>query len=204
MLGNLMNRLAIAALLLGALGSAHAAGSASAGQGKAAVCSACHGMDGNSVTPIWPSLAGQHEQYISKQLMDFKSGARKDDTMTAMAAPLSEQDVADLAAWFSSQKRGIGSANAEKAMVGEKLYRAGDASKGLAACMACHGPNGAGNPAAKFPALAGQHATYTGKALKDFRSGVRSNDPASMMRAVAAKMTDAQIEAVAEYIAGLH
>lgn len=199
-----MNKLAIAALLLGALGSAHAAGSASAGQGKAAVCSACHGMDGNSVTPIWPSLAGQSEQFISKQLMDFKSGARKDDTMTAMAAPLSDQDVADLAAWYSSQKRGVGSANAEKAAPGEKLYRAGDADKGVAACMACHGPNGAGNPAAKFPALAGQHATYTIKALKDFRAGTRSNDPANMMRDVAGKMTDAQIEAVAEYIAGLH
>lgn len=199
-----MNKLAIAALLLGALGSAHAAGSASAGQGKAAVCSACHGMDGNSVTPIWPSLAGQSEQFISKQLMDFKSGARKDDTMTAMAAPLSEQDVADLAAWFASQKRGVGSANAEKAAPGEKLYRAGDATKGVAACMACHGPNGTGNPAAKFPALAGQHATYTIKALKDFRAGTRSNDPANMMRDVAGKMTDAQIEAVAEYIAGLH
>jgi cytochrome c553 len=199
-----MNKLAIAALLLGALGSAHAAGSASAGQGKAAVCSACHGMDGNSVTPIWPSLAGQSEQFISKQLMDFKSGARKDDTMTAMAAPLSDQDVADLAAWYSSQKRGVGSANAEKAAPGEKLYRAGDADKGVAACMACHGPNGTGNPAAKFPALAGQHATYTIKALKDFRAGTRSNDPANMMRDVAGKMTDAQIEAVAEYIAGLH
>ncbi|MEW6646129.1 MAG: c-type cytochrome [Pseudomonadota bacterium] len=199
-----MNRLAIAALLLGALGSAHAAGSASAGQGKAAVCAACHGMDGNSMVPMWPTLAGQHEQYLTKQLMDFKSGARKDDTMTGMAAPLSEQDVADLAAWFSSQKHTVGSANAEKAAPGEKLYRAGDATKGVAACMACHGPNGAGNPAAKFPALAGQHTTYTIKALKDFRSGVRSNDPASMMRGVAAKMTDAQIEAVAEYIAGLH
>ncbi len=199
-----MNRLAIAALLLGALGSAHAAGSASAGQGKAAVCSACHGMDGNSVVPIWPSLAGQSEQFISKQLMDFKSGARKDDTMTAMAAPLSDQDVADLAAWFASQKRVVASANAEKAAPGEKLYRAGDAANGVAACMACHGPNGAGNPAAKFPALAGQHATYTAKALKDFRAGTRSNDPANMMRDVAGKMSDAQIDAVAEYIAGLH
>ena len=199
-----MNRLVIAVLLLGALGSAHAAGSASAGQGKAAVCSACHGMDGNSVMPLWPNLAGQHEQFISKQLMDFKSGVRKDDTMTAMAAPLSDQDVADLAAWYASQKATIGSANAEKAAPGEQLYRAGDASKGLAACMACHGPNGAGNPAAKFPALGGQHAAYTVKALKDFRDGKRSNDPANMMRDVAAKMSDAQIEAVAEYIAGLH
>ncbi len=199
-----MNRLVIAVLLLGTLGSAHAVGSASAGQGKAAVCSACHGMDGNSVMPLWPSLAGQHEQFISKQLMDFKSGARKDDTMTAMAAPLSDQDVADLAAWYASQKATIGSANAEKAAPGEQLYRAGDAGKGLAACMACHGPNGAGNPAAKFPALGGQHAAYTAKTLKDFRDGKRSNDPANMMRDVAAKMSDAQIEAVAEYIAGLH
>lgn len=199
-----MKRLAIAALLLGALGSAHAAGSASAGQGKAAVCAACHGMDGNSMMPMWPSLAGQHEQYISKQLVEFQSGARKDDTMSPMAMPLSEQDIADLAAWFASQKANVGSANAEKAAAGEKLYRAGDAERGVAACMACHGPSGAGNPGAKFPALNGQHSAYTVKALKDFRDGVRSNDPANMMRDVAGKMTDAQIEAVAEYIAGLH
>ncbi|MFA5628228.1 MAG: c-type cytochrome [Thiohalomonadaceae bacterium] len=200
-----MNRLVIAALLLGALGSAQAAGSASAGQAKAAICSACHMMDGNSAVPMWPVLAGQHEQYIHKQVMDFKAELRKDETMAPMVAALTEEDVADLAAWFSSQTRNIGTvADAEKAAAGEKLYRAGDAAKGLAACMACHGPDGAGNPAANFPSLASQHSTYTIKALKDFRDGIRTNDQTNMMRAVAAKMTDAQIEQVAEYIAGLH
>lgn len=199
-----MKKFAIAALLLGALGTAHGAGDAAAGQAKAAVCAACHNMDGNSVNPIWPNLAGQSAAYITKQLMDFKAGARKDDTMTAMVAPLSDEDVADLAAHFSSQKGGVGSANAETAVAGKKLYTGGDKERGISACMACHGPNGSGIPAAKFPALSGQHSAYVIKALKDFRSGTRSNDPGGMMRNVAAKMTDAQMEAVAEYITGLH
>jgi len=199
-----MKKLVIAALVLGAMGSAHAAGNASAGQAKAAVCSACHMPDGNSVNPIWPRLAGQHAEVITKQLMDFKTGARQDPTMTAMAAPLSDQDIADLSAWFASQKAGVGSANAEKAAPGAKLYAGGDKTRGVAACMACHGPNGAGNGAAKFPSLSGQHAEYVKKQLKDFRDGNRKNDLNKMMRDVAGKMTDAQIEAVAEYITGLH
>jgi cytochrome c553 len=200
-----MKKLAIAALLLGSLGSAHAAGNASAGEAKAAICSACHMMDGNSAVPMWPVLAGQHEQYIRKQVMDFKAEARIDESMAPMVAALSEEDVDDLAAWFSSQTRNIGApADAEKAAEGERLYRAGDAERGIAACMACHGPNGSGNPLANFPSLSGQHSTYTIKALKDFRDGVRTNDPSNMMRAVAEKMSDAQIETVAEYIAGLH
>ena len=124
--------------------------------------------------------------------------------MTAMAMPLSDQDAADLAAYFSSQALAVGSANAEKAALGKKIYEAGLADKGVSACMACHGPSGAGNPGAKFPALSGQHAPYVAKALKDFRSGTRSNDPSKMMQDIAIKMTDPEIEAVAEYITGLH
>lgn len=199
-----MKKLAIAAMLLGALGTAHAAGTASAGQAKSATCAACHGADGNSMVPTFPRLAGQHVEYLTKQLMDFKSGARKDPTMTAMAAPLSDQDVADLAAYFASQKAGVDSANAEKAAPGAKLFAGGDKVRGVAACMACHGPNGAGNGPAKFPALSGQHTAYVEKQLKDFRAGTRDNDPNKMMRDVAGKMTDAEISAVAEYIAGLH
>lgn len=200
-----MKNLAIAALVvLGAFGTAQAAGDAAAGQTKSAVCAACHGVDGNSMVPNWPKLAGQHASYITKQLADFKAGGRTDPTMSPMAAPLSDQDVADLAAYFSSQKVTIGTANAEKAALGKKLYLGGDSAKGISACMACHGPNGAGNPGAKFPAVQGQQSMYVVKQLQDFRSGTRKNDPAKMMSSIAAKMSDAEIEAVAEYIAGLH
>ncbi len=157
------------------------------------------------MVPTFPKLAGQHAEYITKQLADFQSGARTDPTMTAMAAPLSQQDIADLAAYFAGNTVSIGSAaDAEKAAIGQKIYQGGDKTKGISACMACHGPAGSGNPGAKFPALSGQHSAYVIKALKDFRSGTRANDPAKMMRDVAAKMSDSDIEAVAEYIAGLH
>jgi len=201
-----MKNLAIAALVvLGAVGTAHAAGDAEAGKTKSLACAACHGTDGNSMGPTFPKLAGQHESYIIKQLTDFKSGARKDPTMTGMAAPLSDQDVADLAAYFSSQKVAIGSAaDKEKAALGRKIYTGGDKARGISACMACHGPSGAGNPGAKYPALHGQQSMYVIKQLQDFRSGTRSNDPAKMMGSIASRMSDAEIEAVAEYIAGLH
>ncbi len=200
-----MKNLAIAALVvLGAFGTAQAAGDAEAGKTKAAACAACHGADGNSMVPTFPKLAGQHESYLTKQLADFKSGARTDPTMTGMAMPLSDQDMADLAAYFASQKVAIGSANAEKAVLGKKIYLGGDKAKGISACMACHGPSGAGNPGAKFPALQGQQSMYTVKQLQDFRSGARANDTAKIMPSIAARMSDAEIEAVAEYIAGLH
>ena len=194
----------LAALLLGLASVAHAEGTASAGKAKSANCVACHQADGNSVNPIWPKLAGQHADYIAKQLSDFKSGARKDPTMKAMVAPLSEQDILDLAAHFSAQTVAIGSADPAKAAAGKRLFQGGDAERGISACMACHGPSGAGNPQAKFPSLSGQHPDYTIKALKDFRSGTRTNDLNGMMADVAAKMTDADIEAVAAYINGLH
>jgi len=201
-----MKNLAFAALVMfGAVSTVSAAGNAADGKAKSATCSACHGMDGNSMVPTFPKLAGQHASYIEKQLANFKAGDRKDPTMNGMAAALSEQDMADLAAYFSSNTAAIGSAaNAEKAAVGQKLFQGGDKAKGISACMACHGPNGAGNPGAKFPALRGQHNAYVIKALKDFRSGARANDMNSMMRDIAAKMSDSDIEAVAEYIAGLH
>lgn len=201
-----MKKLAFAALaMFGAVSTVSAAGDAAAGKTKSASCAACHSSDGNSMVPTFPKLAGQHAEYIAKQLADFKSGARTDPTMSPMAAPLSEQDMTDLAAYFAGNTGSIGSAaDTEKAALGQKIYQGGDKAKGISACMACHGPSGAGNPGAKFPALSGQHSTYIIKALKDFRSGTRANDPAKMMRDVAAKMSDSDIEAVAEYITGLH
>lgn len=200
-----MKKLAIAVMLLGAVGTAQAAtGDAAAGQAKSAVCAACHGADGNSVVPTFPRLAGQGDPYIVKQLMDFKSGARSNPIMSPMAKPLSDQDVLNLAAYFSSQKAGVDVANAEQAALGEKLYRGGDKATGVAACMACHGPDGSGNPAAKFPKIGGQHAAYVEAQLKAFRDGSRSNDPNKMMRDIAGRMTDAEIASVAQYVSGLH
>lgn len=202
-----MKNFAIAAVIFfGAAGVAQAqvAGDAAAGQQKVGTCAACHGPDGNSANPIWPKLAEQHADYLVKQLMDFKSGARKDPTMTGMAATLSDQDVVNVAAYFSSQTRSIGSADAEKAAFGKKIFQGGIKAKGVAACMACHGPAGAGNGPANFPSLQGQQKAYVVKALKDFRSGARSNDLNGMMRDVAAGMSESDMEAVAEYIVGLH
>jgi len=182
-----------------------AAGDADAGQAKAQVCFSCHGVNGNSVNPIWPKLAGQNEGYLAKQLADFKAGKdRNDALMMGQVMSLSPQDMADLAAFFAKQKPVPGSADEAKLAKGEQIYRGGNKATGVSACMACHGPTGAGNPAAKYPLLSGQHAAYTVKALKDFRSGTRKNDPGKMMQNIVARMTDAEIEAVSSYMQGLH
>ena len=182
-----------------------AAGDADAGQTKAQVCFSCHGVNGNSVNPIWPKLAGQNEGYLAKQLADFKAGKdRNDALMMGQVMSLSPQDMADLAAFFAKQKPVPGSADEAKLAKGEQIYRGGNKATGVSACMACHGPTGAGNPAAKYPLLSGQHAAYTVKALKDFRSGTRKNDPGKMMQNIVARMTDAEIEAVSSYMQGLH
>ena len=195
----------IASLLsVAAFGTAQAAGDAAAGKAKAAVCGACHGADGNSPAPNFPKIAGQHAGYSAKQLREFKSGVRKDATMVGMVAPLSDADMDDLAAYFAEQKIAAGKAQPEKVALGEQIYRAGNAASGVSACSACHAPNGAGNPQAGFPQLGGQHAMYTATQLKNFRSGARNNDASAMMQNIAAKMTDAEIDAVASYIEGLH
>ena len=175
-----------------------------AGNEKTKICATCHGVDGNSVNPVWPKLAGQHAEYIFKQLKDFNSGARKNIQMSPLAAPLSVEDMQDIATYFSSQKIKIGYASAETLPLGEHIYRAGDASKGLPACMACHGPSGAGNSAASFPALSGQHAEYTKIQLLAFRDNKRTNDTNKAMQIVSEKMTTEEIDAVANYIQGLH
>jgi len=186
-------------------GTSQAAGDAEAGKAKAQVCFSCHGVNGNSVNPAWPKLAGQHPGYIAKQLADFKAGdERNDPLMLGQVMSMSPQDMADLAAFFARQKPVAGSADEAKLAMGEKIYRGGNKATGVSACMACHGPTGAGNPAAKYPMLGGQHAAYTVKTLKDFRSGMRKNDPGKMMQNITARMTDAEIEAVSSYMQGLH
>ncbi|HEY8355746.1 MAG TPA: c-type cytochrome [Methylophilaceae bacterium] len=195
-----------AAFALGLFGavSANAAGDAAKGATIAnQVCMACHGADGNSMIAMYPKLAGQIPEYISKQLADFKSGERKNAVMAPMAANLSEQDMANVGAYYASQvaKEGTAQSNG-KGSVGEKIYKAGVAGMGVPACASCHGPNGAGVPS-QFPRLAGQHAEYTIAQLNAFRSGERANDAAKMMRMIAAKLTDADIAAVADYIQGL-
>lgn len=178
-------------------------GNADAGKTKSATCTACHGADGNSTNPEWPKLAAQHANYIVKQLTNFKNDERTNATMAPMAKPLNEQDMADLAAYFSSQTRKPGEADQTQIALGEQVYKGGNNASGVAACAACHGPNGAGNPASNFPSLYGQQTTYIKNQLNAFRKGERANDAGKMMRNIATKMTDAEINAVAEYIAGL-
>ena len=185
--------------------TAQAAGDAEAGKTKAQVCFSCHGVNGDSTNPAWPKLAGQHASYIAKQLADFKAGTeRNDPLMMGQVMALSPQDMEDLGAFFAKQKPSQGSAEEDKVALGKQLYMGGKASVGLAACMSCHGPSGAGNPAAKYPMVSGQHAAYSVKALKDFRNGARKNDPNKMMQNIAERMTDWEIEAVASYMQGLH
>jgi cytochrome c553 len=194
---------ASATMLVLCAGASAASGDAAAGEKKAAPCSACHGPAGNSVVPMWPKLAGQQARYIVKELNDFKSGARVNAQMSPQAAPLSEQDMLDLAAYFSSQQQSGGTADPKAVELGAKLYRAGDAATGVPACSGCHTPTGGGLGLAKFPRLSGQHAQYVEQTLKYFRAGERTNDPNGMMRGVAVNLTDKQIAALAQYVQGL-
>jgi cytochrome c553 len=192
-----------------AFANAPAATPASKGDPKAAetivnqVCAGCHGVDGNSAAATNPSLAGLNPEYINKQLNDFKSGARKNAIMSGMVASLSQQDMLNLAAYFSAQQPKPGTAKDQQlALIGQKIYRGGVLGAGVPACASCHGPQGKGIPI-QFPRLAGQHSEYVYTQLNAFRLGERSNDGAKMMRTIAAKMTDADMRAVASYIQGL-
>jgi cytochrome c553 len=168
------------------------------------VCAACHGADGNSVLPANPKLAAQIADYTAKQLADYKANKeRKNPIMMAMAAPLSAEDMRAVAAYFASQKPKPGAArNKETVTLGQKLYRGGNAATGVPACAACHGPDGSGI-LAQYPRLSGQFADYTAAQLRAFRSVERANDPNQTMRNIAARMSDREIAAVADYIAGL-
>lgn len=201
-----MNKVIVSLLLtLGITGMAHAAGDAKAGQAKAAVCGACHGPDGNSAAPNFPKLAGQGERYLLKQMKDIKAGNRTVLEMTGLLNNVSDQDMADIAAYFSSQKGSVGAADPKVVARGEALFRGGKLEQGMPACTGCHSPDGSGNPAAGFPQLGGQHSQYVAKQLTDFREGNRTNDGDSMiMRGIAAKLSNKDIEAVSSYIQGLH
>ena len=181
-----------------------AQGDAAVGRSKAAICATCHGAEGNSELPMNPKLAGQNATYITKQLMDYKSGVRSNQTMSAMVLNLSEQDMQDISAWYSSQQVTLQGADPKFVELGESLYRAGNKELAVAACSACHSPTGRGNAPAGFPSLGGQHAEYTLQQLKDFRAGVRQNDESSMMRIVVERLTDRELEALASYVSGLH
>lgn len=194
---------------VGVMGATHASaelqGDPAAGEQKTATCAGCHGADGNSAVGNFPKLAGQGAPYLIKQLNDVQSGARNIVEMTGILDGMSQQDFADIAAFYASKKTTIGQANPELVPEGEKIYRAGIPAKGVAACTACHGPSGAGIDLAKFPALSGQHADYIAKQLQMFRSGERNNDgDARVMRSIAALLSDREIEAVSSYISGLH
>jgi cytochrome c553 len=179
-------------------------GDAAKGQAAAGVCAACHGVDGNSLIPMNPTLAGQHPEYLYKQLVNFKSGERANPIMAAQVANLSDADMRNLAAHFASKKPRAGTAtNADLVNAGRKLYRGGNGANGVAACSGCHSPNGAGIPI-QYPRLKGQHREYTVAQLKAFRAGERANDANAMMRGVAARLSDAEMDALAEYIAGLN
>ncbi|MFC0666737.1 c-type cytochrome [Azotobacter chroococcum] len=210
-----MNKALVTLLLtLGISGLAHAAGDAAAGQGKAAICGACHGPDGNSPAPNFPKLAGQGERYLLKQMQDIKAGSkpgaaegsgRKVLEMTGMLDNLGDQDLADIAAYFAAQKMSVGAADPQLVETGEALYRGGKLADGMPACTGCHSPNGEGNDPAAYPKLGGQHAQYVSKQLTDFREGARTNDGDSMiMRTIAAKLSNKDIAAISSYIQGLH
>lgn len=171
----------------------------------AGVCGGCHGADGNSLISANPKLAGQHADYLFKQMRNFKSAERTNPIMNGMIAAFDENQMRDLSAWFSAQaQKGEQAKNSGEALeLGLKLFRAGDASKGLPACAGCHGPAGAGIPA-QYPRIGGQYADYLEVQLKAFRAGERANDPNKMMRTIALRMTDAEIKAVADYASGLH
>ena len=201
-----MLRIVVATLMIASL-PAFAQGDAAAGQAKSAICASCHGMDGNSTVPNWPKLAGQHEQYLVRQATLIKAGARMVPEMAGITPGLTEQDILDLAAYFSSQAIVGGVAEEDKVALGERVYRAGNAESGVPACMACHGPAGEGNPLSGYPALAGQHSVYIAKMLKGFRAGDNWGEKDAMsqvMNGSAAELTDEEIEAVASYIQGLH
>lgn len=198
-------------LTLGTTFIASAEGDPEAGKAKAVACGACHGPDGNSAIELNPKLAGQHAGYLVKQLKEFQLAAqtggaegRNNAVMNGMAMPLTEQDRLDIAAYYSSQEAQLGTTPEDVVEAGAKLYRGGDVSRGITACIACHGPRGNGGSLSGFPDISGQHAAYLKAQLESFRSGQRANDMNGMMRDIAMKLTDADIDLLSKYLGGLH
>jgi cytochrome c553 len=201
-----MKRLCILLVgLAGAVGSplCLADGSAEAGAAKAVVCQACHGANGNSANPDWPSLAGLGADYIAEQLQNFKSGKRANAVMMANVLTLTPQDMADLGAYFGGLVNTGLEADPTYWKAGEKLYRAGDATRGIPACMACHGPTGYGVEPAKFPALRGQHSEYVAKQLADYASGARTTGPNGIMPTIAKRLSPDDMRNLSSYVQGL-
>lgn len=192
-------------------GTALANGDVEAGQEKAQVCAACHGPQGNTAVDMYPKLAGQHASYIAKQLHDYKLAAetngeqgRANAIMQGQVQGLSDEDIADLSAYFAAQEPEVGTAPEDVVARAEELYRGGDLERGIASCAACHGPRGDGMGLAKFPDISGNHATYMKQQLEMFRSGERANDPNGMMRDIAKKLTDEDIDLLSKYLGGLY
>ena len=180
-------------------------GSAEAGKMRALTCTACHGPEGNSVSPLWPNIAGQNASYLLAQLKAFKDGSRVDPLMSSQAMILTDEDMANLAVYFESLP-GAAQAVADEKLIdrGEALYRGGNQDDKVSACLACHGPSGRGNPAAKYPALQGQHAAYTAKQLSAYADGERTTDGKThMMRDIAANLDKDDIAALSSYVQGL-
>ncbi len=204
-----MLRIAIAATALATLfsASAMAAGDPEAGQSKASVCAACHGMDGNSQVAQWPKIAGQHEGYLARQTRMVRDQQRDVQQMYPIVMNLSDEDIADISAWYASQTIKPGVADEALVEQGRALYHGGDPDAGVPACMGCHGPTGNGIPGAGFPMVRGQHADYTADRLRRYRDGETNgeDDPYSkIMVGVAENLIDTEIEAVSSYIEGLH
>jgi cytochrome c553 len=203
---SIMKRLWIlAATIFGAFtgNAALAVGSVEAGATKAIVCQACHGANGNSANPEWPSLAGIGADYIAEQLKNFKEGKRNNPVMMPNAANLSADDMADLGAYFDSLTNTGLEADPSYWQAGEKLYRGGDQARGIPACMACHGPTGRGNEAGKFPALRGQQSVYVVKQLNDYASGARPTGPNGIMQTIAKRLSADDIRNLASYLQGI-
>ena len=206
-----MKRAIIFTIFCGLSTSVVALGDPARGEARAAACVACHGSDGNSAAGAFPKLAGQNQRYLVKQMADIQSGARPIAQMAGQLEGMTAQDLEDIAAFYESQTRTLGQAQSNLVALGESVYRAGIAAKGVAACTACHSPSGQGNGPAGFPALGGQHAEYTAGQLKAFRIAAdqpdkgRTNDgDTRMMRDIAALLSDLEIDAVSSYISGLH
>lgn len=205
-----MKKLALVIIFIASF-TANAQGDVQAGKAKSATCVACHGVDGNSSMAMYPVLAGQHQKYLFKQLKEFKLGVetegeqgRYNALMANMIAPLSDSDMASLAAYFSSQAPIAGSTPASSIEIGQALYLAGNKKSGVAACIACHGPRGNGGTSSGFPKISSQHAEYIKTQLHAFRDGKRNNDTNGMMRIIATKMTKKEIDAISQYVGGLH
>jgi len=200
--GRISISLVLIFILTGTISSS-IAGDIEAGKQKSIVCSACHGQDGNSLNPLWPSLAGQHKQYTKNALKAYLNGTRVNLVMQTQLMTLTEKDFEDIASYYNAQIMQKKDYDYELAKKGESLYRGGNSATGVAACIACHGPTGRGNPGAGYPSIAGQHAQYTEDALKHYKNSERKAVLNDMMQSLAARLTAEEIEAVSEYIQAL-